>query len=595
MSSARAPGPTRPRARRPAGKPEPAELARFESDDAGLATRIDRYRVHGVLGRGGMGVVYDVEDESAGGRYALKTIEVRFLDLPETQAAQRFAREVELLEALDHPGVVRTFDSGVARHPMGYDLAYCVMERLAGVTLAPDIKAGRVFATGRALELVERLGEALVYLEGRGIAHRDIKPGNVFLCEDGRVVLLDFGLARSAEFTRLTTSGQIVGTFSYMSPERLAGAPASVAADVFALGVVLFQLLTGDHPFGSGGPQQLMNAIAGGIRWPGGGLRGAGAAPITALITEMLAPRESGRPAPDALVERLRRLRRELEAPGPVSRPAAPPGLHEATIALPAPVPAGTGPRPAAPVAAPAPSPVGAPAPSRTPRAPPPAAPARSPAPAGPASRGPSWPAAAAAMLLVAGLAFGAGWLGRGALEARRARAALEPEPTPLAGPAAVPGPSRVPPPPPSPQALAEPPPVPTAVPTPASATVPTPVPAAPPVLRSATPPEPEAAPPETPPAPAAPSPPSFTDAEAAARFGHAELLAGAAESAAGALRQAVRLNPALADAHRDLGDAAAALGGTAEAARHYRMFLVLRPSAEAAERVRAWLRTHAP
>lgn len=295
---------------------------------SGEAERVGRYVVRGVLGRGGMGVVYEVESPGIPGRLALKTIETRFLELSDGAAAQRFRHEIKVLERLVHPSVVRLYDAGIARHPLGYELAYYVMEKLDGDTLVPGIKSGVPYPPDEALRVVAGLADALDYLARNNVLHRDIKPGNVFLETSGRVVLVDFGLARSQEFTRLTLAGQIVGTFSYMSPERLAGQVVDVAADVFAVGVVFFQMLTGRHPFGSGSPPELMAAIHRGIDWPESFNKLERASDLKALIGTMLAIDARSRPAPGALAERVRalRARRAPAAATAIRAGGSPPG-----------------------------------------------------------------------------------------------------------------------------------------------------------------------------------------------------------------------------------------------------------------------------
>ncbi len=309
-----------------------AEAVTIMLAPTGEAERVGRYVVRGVLGRGGMGVVYEVESPGVPGRLALKTIETRFLELSDGAAAQRFRHEIKVLERLIHPSVVRLFDAGIARHPLGYELAYYVMEKLDGDTLVPGIKSGVPFPPDEALRVVAGLADALDYLQRNNVLHRDIKPGNVFLEKSGRVVLVDFGLARSQEFTRLTLAGQIVGTFSYMSPERLAGQVVDVAADVFAVGVVFFQMLTGRHPFGSGTPPELMAAIHRGIDWPEIFNRIERAAELKPLISAMLAIDARARPTPAALAERVRAMRAR-RGPGPSLPPsAARPPLAAGTV-----------------------------------------------------------------------------------------------------------------------------------------------------------------------------------------------------------------------------------------------------------------------
>jgi serine/threonine protein kinase len=292
---------------------------------SGEPERIGPWLVRGVLGRGGMGVVYEVVAEAdvaphaptPAPTYALKTVERRFLDVADAAAEHRFEHEIKILKRLDHPGIVRLYDFGAAEHPLGYELAYYVMERLQGDTLVPTIKAGLLLPLREVLGIGRRLLEAIIHLDAHGILHRDLKPGNVFLERSGRVVLLDFGLARSEELTRLTLAGQIVGTFSYMAPERLAGLPLTVAADVFSLGIVLFQLVAGRHPFGTGTPPDLMASIHRGIAWRDDDPPALDDPELRRLFVELLAPRAERRPAPDEVLRRLAPLEaRALEARG---------------------------------------------------------------------------------------------------------------------------------------------------------------------------------------------------------------------------------------------------------------------------------------
>ncbi len=291
------------------------EQANIEFGDKGDLLAIGPYRVSGVLGRGGMGVVYEAKDlRRPGERFALKTIEARYLDVSDHAAIHRFRHEICALERLLHPGVVRLYEFGFATHPLDYEIAYYVMEKLEGLPLVQAMSAEHAMPVDDALTIAHGLAEAIGYLDDNGILHRDIKPANVFLEKSGRVVLLDFGLARSEEFTRLTLAGQIVGTFAYMSPERLAGMKVDAAADVFAVGVVLFQLLTGQHPFGTGNPAELMALIHAGIQWPSsfGALEHAES--LRGLLGAMLAVDPNRRPRPRALAERLLEL---IEPTGP--------------------------------------------------------------------------------------------------------------------------------------------------------------------------------------------------------------------------------------------------------------------------------------
>lgn len=271
------------------------------------------YAVVGVLGKGGMGVVYEVRRGADGPLFALKTIEARFLAMADNQASERFSQEIRVLEKLEHRSVVRMYDSGLAHHPLGYALAFFVMERLRGESLEARLKRNRM-GLSDALELTKDLVDGLCYLDAHAVVHRDIKPANIFLSDDRRVVLMDFGLARSAEFTRLTRSGRVIGTLAYMSPEALRAMPVDGRSDVFALGVVLFEMLTGRPPFEAADPTQLVRVIEAGVHWPDI----SGTTPsvdVQSLVESMLAPDRRARPSAKTLQDELRSLLRALRAP----------------------------------------------------------------------------------------------------------------------------------------------------------------------------------------------------------------------------------------------------------------------------------------
>lgn len=305
-----------------AGRLDPASRlvsAPVEVASSGHVTSLGPYRVVGTLGRGGMGIVYEVEHDETKERFALKTIETRFLVLPDTNAGRRFTQEIEILERLDHPGVVRLHDYGLVRHPMGYDLAFFVMERLTGATLEDRIASDLRMSAEEAMRLAVDVTSALTYLEDHGVLHRDIKPANVFMEASGRVVLMDFGLARSHEFTRLTQAGHVIGTMAYMSPEALLAHECDGRTDVFALGAVLFELLAGEQPFVTKDATDHVKEIRNGVRWPTGLPDETIVHEAVALIEAMLAPEIERRP--DAReVERqarwvLRKDRDTLSAP----------------------------------------------------------------------------------------------------------------------------------------------------------------------------------------------------------------------------------------------------------------------------------------
>lgn len=289
--------------------PDSPFTARLVLDDRGETAAVGPYRVTRTLGHGGMGVVYEVVDE-AGVNLALKIIEMRYIESGDGSAGRRFSQEVAVLSQLEHPGIVRFYGYGYARHPEGTELGFFLMERLVGKTLEELIIAQRRFTPMEAVEVIGLLAQALQYLEDSDVLHRDIKPSNLFLEQGGRTVLMDFGLARSEELTRLTRAGQVIGTVSYMAPERLCGMPSDISSDVYSLGVVLFEMLTGKLPFVSTDPTELVREIRTGIEWPATATMMDGAE-VQALVRSMLSSEARARPRPRDIIKRLLSIRSE--------------------------------------------------------------------------------------------------------------------------------------------------------------------------------------------------------------------------------------------------------------------------------------------
>ena len=208
-----------------------------------VGTRLHgRFRVTGHLGSGGMGEVLSAEDSKLGREVALKVLTADGARDPELLA--RFEREARAAQKIGHPGIVRVYE--VSKGEGGL-LPYLVMERLRGVTLDEVVDRGRL-PIDRALTISIEMLDALAAAHAAGIVHRDVKPQNVHVAEDlapGSVKLLDFGVAKLADDARLTASGAVLGTPLYMPPEQLRGEVVDPAADVYAAGAVLYELLTG--------------------------------------------------------------------------------------------------------------------------------------------------------------------------------------------------------------------------------------------------------------------------------------------------------------------------------------------------------------
>jgi hypothetical protein len=201
-----------------------------------------RYEIERHIAGGGMGDVWQGVDRVLG-----RTVAVKLLRSPsgEAEFVERFRAEARTMATISHPGVVDVYD-------FGDDPAagvYLVMQYIDGESLARALeRAGRLGAEA-AMRLVAEAAEALHAAHDRGVLHRDVKPGNLLLRADGSAVLTDFGIARSAAATHRTSTGLLMGTASYIAPERAGGQPASARSDIYSLGVVAYQCLAGRLPF----------------------------------------------------------------------------------------------------------------------------------------------------------------------------------------------------------------------------------------------------------------------------------------------------------------------------------------------------------
>jgi eukaryotic-like serine/threonine-protein kinase len=208
--------------------------------------KLGRYDLIRVLGKGAMGLVYEGRDPNLDRRVAIKTIKVE--NLSDEAAAEyevRFRTEARSAARLQHPNIVSVYDSD-----RDGDIAFLVMEFVQGDDLKHHLDKGEVYTLQQTLSIMSDLLSALSYAHEQKIVHRDIKPANLLVQASGSIKLADFGVARiqdSGDATR--TQGSIVGTLKYMSPEQLEGRPIDARADLFAAGVVLYQLLTGARPF----------------------------------------------------------------------------------------------------------------------------------------------------------------------------------------------------------------------------------------------------------------------------------------------------------------------------------------------------------
>lgn len=221
--------------------------------------KLGRYDIIKPIGKGAMGLVYEAHDPNINRAVAIKTIRVD--QLSEDMAAEyesRFRSETQAGGRLQHPNIIGVYDAG-----RDQGLAYIVMELVRGGDLRQQLDQGRRLTFDRSMVIMKELLSALSFAHEQGIIHRDVKPANVMLDTNGRVKLGDFGVARITDGGEATrTQGSMVGTLKYMSPEQVIGAKVDARTDLFAAGVVLYQLLTGTKPFEGDSDFAIMQAIA---------------------------------------------------------------------------------------------------------------------------------------------------------------------------------------------------------------------------------------------------------------------------------------------------------------------------------------------
>jgi serine/threonine-protein kinase len=203
---------------------------------------VGRYEITGELGRGAMGVVYKALDPTIGRTVALKTMRLDVHGLDAQEMVRRFQNEARAAGVLNHPNIVTIYDAGEQD-----GIFYIAMEFIEGTTLHELLAEKRVLATDEVLQLTRQICRGLDYAHSNGIVHRDIKPANIMITGNGTVKIMDFGIAKSGG--QVTNTGQVLGTPNYMAPEQVKGRQLDGRSDLFSLGVILYEMLTGEKPF----------------------------------------------------------------------------------------------------------------------------------------------------------------------------------------------------------------------------------------------------------------------------------------------------------------------------------------------------------
>ena len=242
------------RRRRPRAPSEPARSGAAgveEGATVATGTSLGPYELRGVLGRGGMATTYRARKGADGRAVALKVPHEGCLSDPTFVA--RFLREGKLGEQLHHPGIVRIYGAGEES-----GRPFIAMELISGHTLKQEMREHAPFPLRRALEIARDVAEALDYAHAKGVVHRDLKPENVMLLPDGAIKVMDFGIARLADQPGLTTSNLFLGTPLYAAPESVDPRSVDHRADLYALGIMLFEMLEGSVPFVADSPFRVL-------------------------------------------------------------------------------------------------------------------------------------------------------------------------------------------------------------------------------------------------------------------------------------------------------------------------------------------------
>src|SRR5438309_11012996 len=209
-------------------------------------TKAGRYEIQGELGRGAVGVVYKAVDPVIGRTVAVKTLRLseEGTGLSRPELLNRFQTEARAAGLLTHPNIVVVFDAGEEE-----GLYYITMELVEGKSLQALLDAGQAFPLPRVLRIMEQTCSALHFAHERNIVHRDIKPANLMLTADDTVKVTDFGTAKILQFGTVQQTAHVMGTPSYMSPDQVKGRVVHGRSDIFSLGVMLYEMVTGEKPF----------------------------------------------------------------------------------------------------------------------------------------------------------------------------------------------------------------------------------------------------------------------------------------------------------------------------------------------------------
>ena len=284
-----------------------------------------QYDVESVLGRGAMGMVYLARDRRIGRKVALKTVQLdqKFEDESEaTEFYKRLQREAEVVGAMQHPNIVTLYEPGYENNV----ISYLATEYVDGESLKDRLKRSKPLPVAEALRISEDILRGLAYAHSKGIIHRDLKPANILLSSEGQAKLADFGIARPVD-SNLTAVGSMLGTPNYMSPEQVKCAPVTKKSDLFAIGTVIYEMLTGQKPYAGADVSAILRNVVEKVPAPANEVNASVPEPIAGFLARLFAKNPDDRieSAGLALAE-LQKLRSTLP-PEPVEEIA-----HESAI-----------------------------------------------------------------------------------------------------------------------------------------------------------------------------------------------------------------------------------------------------------------------
>ena len=288
------------------------------------AGKLGRYAIQSELGRGAMGVVYKANDTVLERTVAVKTVNMGLEKDGAEKYEARFYQEARAAGSLNHPSIVTVYDVGKEG-----DIAYMAMEFIEGVELRSLIGEGRALPVAQAVSIAAQVAEGLAYAHQHGVVHRDIKPANIMVLAEGGVKITDFGIARMrAAADELTQTGMMLGSPKYMSPEQVIGKRADPRSDVFSLGVILYEMLTGSAPFSGENVTALMYQIVNFAPPAPSAVKPAVPVLLDYIVAKMLAkPLEARYQDAQALAHDLRDCERQMSSPAAITQPPRPLGL----------------------------------------------------------------------------------------------------------------------------------------------------------------------------------------------------------------------------------------------------------------------------